>query len=263
MKKERDNERMDEQVVDLLTPKHAPQCNVLFKVPETTKRISLWRYVRTIGVAAVVMMGVFFGVRILMPGEARAAQVIDRAMAGMKEVRSCRMQMTYSMPGKSDSAGKVTYTILRTEEGDFSREDLWESSVHPYTTTFLYTPDSMKMWSNGELEIAMLRMNQQPDFNNWITLDVLMGNFEENKRNLSIVHETDTEITLRNGKHAYKYGYTYEGVFSKVDGLLKSFSVHIIDEKDGFTTDFRCDHIDYNIPLTEEEITKAPEAKIE
>ena len=258
MKTERDNERMDEQIVNLLTPKHAPRCNVSFSVPESPKRVSWWRYVRTVGVAAVVMIGVFFGAKILMPGEARAAQILDRAMAGMKDVRSCRMQMTCSIPGKNDVAGKVTYTILRAEKGDFSRMDLQDESVHPHQTTFLYTPDSMKMWSGGELEIAMLRMNQQPDFNNWITLDVLMGNFEENKRNLSIVHETDTEITLRNGKHAYKYEYTYEGVFSKVDGLLKSFSVHIIDEKDGFTTDFRCDHIDYNIPLTEEEITKAP-----
>lgn len=257
MKTERDNERMDEQIVNLLTPKHAPRCNVSFSVPEIPKRVFWWRYVRTVGVAAVVMIGVFFGAKILISGEARAAQIIDRAMAGMKDVRSCRMQMTCSIPGKSDVAGKVTYTILRAEKGDFSRMDLQEESVHPHQTTFLYTPDSMKMWSGGELEIAMLRMNQQPDFNNWITLDVLMGNFEENKRNLSIVHETDTEITLRNGKHAYKYEYTYEGVFSKVDGLLKSFSVHI-DEKDGFTTDFRCDHIDYNIPLTEEEITKAP-----
>lgn len=258
MKTERDNERLDEQVVDLLTPKHAPQCNVSFKVPETTKRVSLWQYMRTVGVAAVVMMGVFFGVRMLMPGEARAAQVIDRAIAGMKEVRSCRMQMTCRVPGKSDSAGILTYTILRTEKGDFSRMDLQEEAVHPHQTTFLYTPDSMKVWSNGELEIAMLRMNQQPDFNNWITLDVLMGNFEENKRNLSIVHETDTEITLRNDKHVYKYEYTFEGIFSKVDGLLKSFSVQGGNEEDGFAMSFRCDRIDYNIPLTEEEITKAP-----
>lgn len=116
----------------------------------------------------------------------------------------------------------------------------------------------MKVWSDGELEIAMLRMNQNPDFNNWITLDVLMGKFEENKKNLSIVHETDTEITLRNGKHVYKYEYTYEGVFSKIDGLVKSFSVHVENKEDSFTTTFQCDRIDYNIPLTVNEITKAP-----
>ena len=258
MKEEKDNERLDEQVVNMLTPKHAPRCNASFKVPETTKRVSLWRYVRTVGVAAVVMMGVFFGVRMLMPGEARAAQVIDRAIAGMKEVRSCRMQMTCRVPGKSDSAGILTYTILRTEKGDFSRMDLQEEAVHPHQTTFLYTPDSMKVWSDGELEIATLRMNQEHDLNNWITLDVLMGKFEENKRNLSIVHETDTEITLRNDKHVYKYDYTFEGVFSKIDGLLKSFSVHGESKSDDYIMTFQCNRIDYNIPLTVNEITKAP-----
>lgn len=258
MKTERDNERMDEQIVNLLTPKHAPRCNVSFSVPESPKRVSWWRYVRTVGVAAVVMIGVFFGAKILMPGEARAAQIIDRAMAGMKEVRSCQMQMTCCIPGRSDVAGKVTYTILRAEKGDFSRMDLQEESVHSHQTTFLYTPDSMKMWSDGELEIATLRMNQEHDLNNWITLDVLMGKFEENKRNLSIVHETDTEITLRNDKHVYKYDYTFEGVFSKIDGLLKSFSVHGGSKEDSFSMTIQCDRIDYNIPLTVDEITKAP-----
>ncbi len=64
MKTERDNERMDEQIVNLLTPKHAPRCNVSFSVPESPKRVSWWRYVRTVGVAAVVMIGVFFGAKI-------------------------------------------------------------------------------------------------------------------------------------------------------------------------------------------------------
>ncbi len=258
MKEERDNERVDEQIVNLLTPKHAPRCNVSFSVPESPKRVSLWQYARTVGVAAVVMIGVFFGAKLLMPGEARAAQIIDRAMAAMKYVRSCRMQMTYSIPKKNDSPGKLAYTILRTEKGDFSRMDLQEESVHPHQTTFLYTPDSMKMWSDGELEIATLRMNQEHDLNNWITLDVLMGKFEENKRNLSIVHETDTEITLRNDKHVYKYDYTFEGVFSKIDGLLKSFSIHGGSKEDSFSMTMQCDRIDYNIPLTESEITKAP-----
>lgn len=263
MKEERDNERLDEQVVNLLTPKHAPRCNASFKVPETTKRVSLWRYVRTVGVAAVVVMGVFLGIKVLAPSEARAAQIIDRAMAGMKEVRSCRMQMICRIPGKSDVAGSLIYTILRTEKGDFSRMDMQEESVRPHQTTFLYAPDSMKVWSDGELEIATLRMNQKPDFNNWITLDVLMGKFEENKRNLSIVYETDTEITLRNSKHVYKYDYIYEGVFSKIDGLVKSFSVHGASDSDDFTMTIQCDHIDYNIPLTVDEITKAPQAKSE
>lgn len=258
MKEKRDNERLDEQVVNLLTPKHAPRCNTSFKVPETTKRVSLWRYVRTIGVAAVVMMGVFLGIRMFVPGEVRAAQVIDRAMTKMKEIRSCRMRMTCSIPEKSDLSGKLIYTILRTEKGDFSRMDLQENSEYPHMTTFLYTPDSMKVWNNGELEIAMLRMNQKPDFNNWVTLDVLMGKFNENKKNLSIVHETDTEITLRKDKHVYKYEYIYEGVFSKIDGLMKSFSVHVADDADDFILVNQCDRIDYNIPLTVDEITKAP-----
>ena len=136
--------------------------------------------------------------------------------------------------------------------------DLQEESVHPHQATFLYTPDSMKVWSGGELEIATLRMNQEHDLNNWITLDVLMGKFDENKRNLSIVHETDTEITLRNDKHDYKFDYTFEGVFSKIDGLLKSFSVHGESKLDDYIMIFQCNRIDYNIPLTVNEITKAP-----
>lgn len=258
IKKEGDDERLDEQIVNLLTPKHAPLCKISFKVPEKNKRVSLWQYVRVIGVAAVVMIGVFFGVKILIPGEARAAQIIDRAMAGMKDVRNCRMQMTCNIPRKSDLSGKLTYTILRTNKGDVSRMDLQEYSVRPHQTTFLYTPDSMKVWSDGELEIATLRMNQEHDLNNWITLDVLMGKFEENKRNLSIVHETDTEITLCNDKHVYQYDYTFEGVFSKIDGLLKSFSIHGGSKEDGFTMTIQCDRIDYNIPITESEITRRP-----
>lgn len=258
MKEERDNERLDKQVVNLLTPKHTPRCNISFKVPETTKRVSLWRYVGTIGVAAVVIMGIFLGIKMLIPGEVRAAQVIDRAMAKMKNVRNCQMQMICNIPEKSDLSGKLTYTILRTKKGDFSRMDIQEDSKYPHLTTFLYTPDSMKVWSDNKLEIAMLRMNHKPDFNNWITLDVLMGKFDENKKDLSIVHETDTKITLRMDKHVHQYEYTFEGVFSKIDGLLKSFSVYGANEENGFTLTFLCNRIDYNIPLTVDEITKAP-----
>ncbi len=254
MKTERNNERMDEQIVNLLTPKHAPRCNVSFSVTESPKRVSWWRYVRTVGVAAVVMIGVFFGTKILMPGEARAAQIIDRAMAELQEMSSCRIELTYKPAETRGPSARVINTILRTEKGYFSRQELMEESGSKIV--FLYIPDSLKIWTNGVLDMAMPRMNQQNEFVYWMTLDV-MDRFSENKKNLNIVNETDTEVTIRTGKHVYKYQYTSEGVFSKVDGLMKSYSCQV-ESEDGFTVFIQSDRIDYNIPLTESEITKAP-----
>ena len=254
MKTERDNERVDEQIVNLLTPKHAPRCNVSFSVPETPKRVSWWQYVRTVGVAAVVMIGVFFGAKILMPGEARAAQIIDRAMAELQEIGSCRIELTYKPTETGGASTKVVNTILRTERGYLSRQEIMEDSG--LQTVYLYTPDSTKMWSDGMLNFATSRRNQQIDLVYWITLDV-MGKFNENKKNLNIVSETDSEITIRNEKRIHEYNYSSDGVFSKVDGLLKSYSCRIKSD-DGFTVFIQSDRIDYTIPLTVDEITKAP-----
>ena len=260
MKEEKKTSMSEERVVDLLTPRHAPECKASFRAPQTPHRIKAWRYIRTAGMAAVLMIGIFVGIKVLTPGKAYAAMtpqlVIDKAREKLRDVRSFRMELSFTPEWNDKTAdvdGKVTYYILRTDRGDITRTETYESK-YDHATVFLYTPDSTKIWSDGKLEYALhaTKSNQHQS----LTLDMLMERIENDKDRLSLKEEGD-EVTLRLMHHAYKYQYYYEVAFSKTDGLIKSFNGYVTDN-DGFLTHIECRRIDYNIPLTAEEIQRAP-----
>ena len=110
MKEEKKTNMSEERVVDLLTPRHTPECKASFRAPQAPRRINPWRYIRTAGMAAVLMIGIFVGIKVLTLGKAYAAMtpqlVIDKAREKLRDVRSCRMELSFT-PESSDKTTDV------------------------------------------------------------------------------------------------------------------------------------------------------------
>lgn len=249
----------EEKVVDLLTPRHTPECKASFRIPQAPHRISPWHYIRTAGMAAVLLIGIFVGIKVLTPGKAYAAMtpqlVIDKAREKLRDVHSFRMVLevhSQEYKGMGELNFESSYDLLRTDQGDFIRSE----SILPagIKITFIYTPDSMKIWHDDELQLAApfngVGQNQS------LTLDAMLDNIENEKDNLTIKEYGD-EIILCSEAQRYKHQDQYEMVFSKTDGLIKSIN-GIVTQDDGLIIFIKSKRIDYNIPFTAEEIQRAP-----
>lgn len=259
MKEEKKTSMSEERVVDLLTPRHTPECKASFRAPQAPRRINPWYYIRTAGMAAVLMIGIFVGIKVLAPGKAYAAMtpqlVIDKAREKLRDVRSFRMvfqvhAQEYKEMGELDF--EASYDLLRTDRGYFIRSEC----MLPVgiKIVLIYTPDSIKIWHDDELQLAAPYNGVGKNLS--LTLDAMLDNIENDKDNLTIKEYGD-EIILCSEAQAYTHQDRYEMVFSKTDGLIKSAN-GIITKDDGPTIFIKSKRIDYNIPLTAEKIQRTP-----
>ena len=163
------NEQQDRKIVELLTPKHTPECKIKFEQPQRTR--TLWSYAR-IAVAAAAVAAIVAGI-MLSPGtpsiveQAQAANPMEMMSQAFEKLLS---QKSFCI--EMSTIERVRAGLPVTEDGKmvncklyFLQEDstvcMREEWSDEYQTTAIYDKDSMCIWQNGELQKS-LKIGSRP-----------------------------------------------------------------------------------------------------
>ena len=158
------NEQQDRKIIELLTPKHAPECKIKFQQPQRTR--TLWSYAR-IAVAAAAVAAIIAGI-ILSP---EAPSIVEQAQAAANPMEMMSQAFEKLLNQKSFCIEASTIERVRTglpvtEDGKMVNCKLYylqgDSTVYmreewddEYQTTAIYDKDSMYIWQNGELQKSL------------------------------------------------------------------------------------------------------------
>ena len=146
----------DNRVVNLLTPRFAPTTSLEFKAP-TPRRRPLWQAVRIGGIAAVVAIALFVGIKGVQTSTAR--DVVERAMTQLLESDNYLVQFTANVTANKSSQEEL-YDIdfdgtpmqgtveIRKEESKVKIAIQWQDKAR---TMELYDGESYRRYQNGQL----------------------------------------------------------------------------------------------------------------
>jgi hypothetical protein len=102
MKTNNSDNYSDDRVVDILSPRFAPSTNLEFKVTAPApRRRFIWQFARVGGIAAVVAIALFVGIKGVQTSTAR--EVVERAMTQLLESDNCLVRFTANVTENKSS----------------------------------------------------------------------------------------------------------------------------------------------------------------
>ena len=147
----------DNRVVDILSPRFAPSTNLEFKVSAPApRRRFIWQFARVGGIAAVVAIVLFVGIKGVQTSTAR--EVVERAMTQLLESDNYLVRFTANVTENKSS--RELYDIdfdgtpmqgtleIRKEESRVIMAIKWQDEAR---TMELYNGESYQRYQNGQL----------------------------------------------------------------------------------------------------------------
>ena len=147
----------DNRVVDILSPRFAPSTNLEFKVTAPApRRRFIWQFARVGGIAAVVAIALFVGIKGVQTSTAR--EVVEQAMTQLLESDNYLVQFTANVAENKNS--QELYDIdfdgtptkgtveIRREESKVKMAIKWQDKAR---TMELYDGESYRRYQNGQL----------------------------------------------------------------------------------------------------------------
>ena len=164
------NEQENREIIEMLTPKHTPQCKIKFEQPQRTR--SLWSYTRIIAAAAAIV-AIVAGI-ILSPQSPAIVEQAQAAPSPMEKMSEAfeKFLAQKSFCIESNTLERIRIGLPVTDDGKmincklyFLQEDsvvyMREEWDDEYNTTAIYDKDSMHLWQNGELQKS-LKIDSRP-----------------------------------------------------------------------------------------------------
>ena len=149
----------DNRVVDILSPRFAPSTNLEFKVTAPApRRRFIWQFARVGGIAAVVAIALFVGIKGVQTSTAR--EVVERAMTQLLESDNYLVRFTANVTENKSS--RELYDIdfdgtpmkgiveIRKEESSVIMAIKWQDEAR---TMELYNGESYQRYQNGQLVV--------------------------------------------------------------------------------------------------------------
>ena len=147
----------DNRVVDILSPRFAPSTNLEFKVTaHAPRRRFIWQFARVGGIAAVVAIALFVGIKGVQTSTAR--EVVERAMTQLLESDNYLVQFTANVTENNSS--RELYDIdfdgtpmqgtveIRKEDSKINIAIKWQDQ---YSSMEFYDGESYRRYQNGQL----------------------------------------------------------------------------------------------------------------
>lgn len=147
----------DNRVVDILSPRFVPSTNLEFKVTAPApRRRFIWQFARVGGIAAVVSIALFVGIKGVQTSTAR--DVVERAMTQLLESDNYLFQFTANVAENRNS--QELYDIdfdgtpmqgtveIRKEDSKIKMAIKWQDKARSME---LYDGESYRRYQNGQL----------------------------------------------------------------------------------------------------------------
>lgn len=148
----------DNRVVDILSPRFAPSTNLEFKVAAPApRRRFIWQFARVGGIAAVVAIALFVGIKGVQTSTAQ--EVVERAMTQLLESDNCLVRFTANVTANKSSQEEL-YDIdfdgtpmqgtveIRKEGSKIKMAIKWQDQS---SSMELYDGESYQRYQNGQL----------------------------------------------------------------------------------------------------------------
>lgn len=239
----------DNRVVDILSPRFAPTTNLEFKVTAPApRRRFIWQFARVGGIAAVVAIALFVGIKGVQTSTAR--EVVERAMTQLLESDNYLVQFTANVTESNDlyylynvdiDGAPTKGTVeIRKEESKVKMAIKWQDKAR---TMELYDGESYRRYQNGQLVLE--RPHKGIDLTPFSTIDklkeysvvagILLKFREEGDVVIVSTGSDKVEIVAR---------------FSKSEGCLLSAECSAPHNGQQITV-LSVDQIDFDVPPTE------------
>ena len=168
----------DNRVVDILSPRFAPSTNLEFKVTAPApRRRFIWQFARVGGIATVVAIALFVGIKGVQTSTAR--EVVERAMTQLLESDNCLVRFTANVT-ENKSSQEELYDIdfdgttmqgtveIRKEGSKIKMAIKWQDQS---SSMELYDGESYRRYQNGQLVLE--RPHGGIDLTPFATIDKL------------------------------------------------------------------------------------------
>lgn len=247
MKTNNSDNYSDDRVVDILSPRFAPTTNLEFKVSAPApRRRFIWQLARVGGIAAVVALAIFVGIKGVQTSTAR--EVFEKAMQQLVDADSYFIKFTANVSEDLDYLYNVDIdgvpmkgTVeIRKVESKVKMAIKWQDKAH---TMELFDGESYQRYQNGQL--VLKRPHRGIDLTPLSTIDklkeyavvagLLLKFREEGDMVMVSTGSNEVEIIAR---------------FSKSEGCLLSAECSATHNGQQITV-LSLEQIDFNIPPTE------------
>ena len=247
MKTNNSDNYSDDRVVDILSPRFAPTTNLEFKVSAPApRRRFIWQLARVGGIAAVVALAIFVGIKGVQTSTAR--EVFEKAMQQLVDADSYFIKFTANVSEDLDYLYNVDIdgvpmkgTVeIRKVESKVKMAIKWQDKAH---TMELFDGESYQRYQNGQL--VLKRPHRGIDLTPLSTIDklkeyaVVAGLLLKFREDGDIVMvstgSNEVEIIAR---------------FSKSEGCLLSVECSATHNGQQITV-LSVEQIDFNVPPTE------------
>ena len=237
----------DDRVVDILSPRFAPTTNLEFKVSAPApRRRFIWQLARVGGIAAVVALAIFVGIKGVQTSTAR--EVFEKAMQQLVDADSYFIKFTANVSEDLDYLYNVDIdgvpmkgTVeIRKVESKVKMAIKWQDKAH---TMELFDGESYQRYQNGQL--VLKRPHRGIDLTPLSTIDklkeyavvagLLLKFREEGDMVIVSTGSNEVEIIAR---------------FSKSEGCLLSAECSATHNGQQITV-LSVEQIDFNVPPTE------------
>lgn len=247
MKTNNSDNYSDDRVVDILSPRFAPTTNLEFKVSAPApRRRFIWQLARVGGIAAVVALAIFVGIKGVQTSTAR--EVFEKAMQQLVDADSYFIKFTANVSEDIDYLYNVDIdgvpmkgTVeIRKVESKVKMAIKWQDKAH---TMELFDGESYQRYQNGKL--VLKRPHRGIDLTPLSTIDklkeyavvagLLLKFREEGDMVMVSTGSNEVEIIAR---------------FSKSEGCLLSAECSATHNGQQITV-LSVEQIDFNVPPTE------------
>ena len=238
--------RSDDRVIDILSPRFAPTTNLEFKVTAPApRRRFIWQFARVGAVAAVVALAIFIGISGVQTSTAR--EVVEQAMMRLLESDNYLVQFTANVRESNDLNHLYNVDIdgvpmkgtveIRKEESKVKMAIKWQDKTR---TMELYDGESYRRYQNGQLVLE--RPDKGIDLTPFASLEKLKPYAAAIGMLLKFREEGDTIIVSDRSDKV-----EIVARFSKSEGRLLSAECTTPNN----VTVLTVDRIDFDIPPTE------------
>lgn len=247
MKTNNSDNYSDDRMVDILSPRFAPTTNLEFKVSAPApRRRFIWQLARVGGIAAVVALAIFVGIKGVQTSTAR--EVFEKAMQQLVDADSYFIKFTANVSEDLDYLYNIDIdgvpmkgTVeIRKVESKVKMAIKWQDKAH---TMELFDGESYQRYQNGQL--VLKRPHRGIDLTPLSTIDKLkeyavvaglLLKFRE-ERDIVMVSTGSNEVEII-------------ARFSKSEGCLLSAECSAAHNGQQITV-LSVDQIDFNVPPTE------------
>lgn len=239
----------DNRVVDILSPRFAPSTNLEFRVnAPAPRRRFIWQFARVGGIAAVVAIALFVGIKGVQTSTAR--EVVERAMTQLLE--SDNFLVRFNANVTENKSSRELYDIdfdgtpmhgtveIRKEDSKIKMAIKWQDQS---SSMEFYDGESYRRYQNGQLVLE--RPHGGIDLTPFSTIDKLNEYALLTGLLLKFREEGDMIIVSTRGD---KVGIIAR--FSKSEGRLLGAECSGLYNGQQVTV-LTVDQIDFNVPLTE------------